>query len=184
MYSFIVFLGLICVVLAIASLNYENKSRKKLVREAFNMAAIGVYDSCGVNKKIENFYPIRSVRYTCGRRPKFSRIKADITSPIQDDALSKDAAVFYIDDGLFCIKRRKQSIIWIKTINNELYLLRDKDKVTDIEIPRCFRPIGNQELSYTEMDEGCMSLLFGDKIFMGNTLFEYNSSEALNERTK
>lgn len=184
MYSLIIFLGLLCVVLAIASLNYENKCRKKLVRDAFNMAAIGVYDSCGVNKKIENFYPIRSVRYTCGRRPKFSRIKADITSPIQDELLSKDAAVFYIDNGQFCIKRRKQSVVWVKTKNNELYLLRDKSKITDVEIPKCFSLIGNQDFSYVEMDEDCMSLCFGDRILMGNTLFEYNSSEALNEKTQ
>ena len=183
MYSFIIILGLACVILAIASLNNENKSRKSKVREAFNKAAIGVYDSVGINKKIVSIYPIRSVRYTCGRRPKFSRIKADITSPVQDDSLSKDAAVFYIDNGEFYIRRRRQKAIWIRH-NNEIYLLRDKAQVTDVEIPAYFNPLKNQELTYTEKDDGYMNLSFGDKILMGNTLFEYNSWEALNEKYK
>lgn len=181
MYFLIIIIGLISAVLSVILLNSESVSRRDKVREAFNRAAIGVYDSTKeVDRRIVYRYPIRSVRYTCGRKMKYARIKVDITCPNDDKTLSKRAALFYVKNGEFCIKRLDQKVIWVSDSDGQLYLLCDKEKVKHPEIPQCFTYHISENIQYRRMDEDYMALHFGDRILMGNTLFEYNSMEVLN----
>lgn len=187
MYTLIIILGLLSSIFAVFYLKNEFNSRNDFVRKVFNMSCIGVYNGCDFTQdNIVHYYPIRSTRYTCGRKPRLSRIRVDITGSFYDKALSRDAALFFINDnGDFCIKRRKQKKIWIRDTYKNVYLICDScTNEREMVIPDCFRTIVNRNQKLTVVQGETMVLHFGYRILMGKTLFEYNSSEVLNEKIK
>ena len=172
MYFFDIIFGLLCVLMFIINLKSEYADRKVIARRAFGNTEIIVYNGCDTQKEGEYHYPIRSTEYTCGRRPKFSRLKADITAPGEDKFLSTRAAVFHVQNGSFCIERKNQSEIWIKDTEGKVFLLsKNNDKKHNI--PECFVSVLQHNPTY-EYNGNSMVIYPGYTIIMGETLFKYN----------
>lgn len=172
MYFFVIIFGLLCILMFIVNLRSEFADRKALARKAFGNTEIIVYEGCDTQKEGAYHYPIRATEYTCGRRPKLSRLKVDITAPGADKTLSTQAAVFYIEDGSFYIRRKNQPEIWIKDTEDKIILLSKEDDKS-YTIPECLISVIQKNPTYTH-EKDSVRLLPGYKIIMGKTLFEYN----------
>lgn len=180
MYFIIILIGFVCVGLIISLLNSESAERKNIARKAFNWTAIGVYDGPSkVGHKLAIYYPIRSTQYICGRREKLSRSKVDIISAVPDDEIAEKAAMFFAENGDFCLKRLDQPVIWVADERYEnVYVLKAPETEVS-EIPRCFRFNRNPDSEFSDAYEDVIVLNKGDNILIGQTLFEYNSKEVL-----
>lgn len=182
MYFFVTIFGLLCILLFIINLRNEYADRKVLARRAFGNTEIIAYDGCDTQKEGEYHYPIRSTEYTCGRRPRFSRLKADITAPGEDRYLSSQAALFFINNEGFYIKRKNQSEIWIKDNEGNIFLLGKEDGKKHT-IPEYFTSVLQKEPTYEHKGDSII-LQPGYKIIMGKTLFEYNYSKENNNHAQ